>query len=134
MGLELVEQEISDWQKVKFISTGDGYYVMSFKGGGDGKRVQVIGRGSRPPYIMGLELVGHPISDWQKVKLISTDEKTNTIIHNAHEDWQAIIPKINQAKEKLKLLNASLTATPADKAAWDAHVGRSDCFNHGASN
>ncbi|MGV2387742.1 MAG UNVERIFIED_CONTAM: hypothetical protein LVR29_03540 [Microcystis novacekii LVE1205-3] len=46
MGLELVEQEISDWQKVKFISTGDGYYVMSFKGGGDGKTVRVIGRGS----------------------------------------------------------------------------------------
>jgi hypothetical protein len=119
MGLELVGQGISDWQKVKFISTGDGFYVMSFKAAGDGQRVQVIG-GS----YMGLELVGQGIGDWQKVKLISTGEQTNNNIALAYNAWQAKLEQLNQAKERLKLLNAALTATPADKAAWDARLAQ----------
>ncbi|TRU51722.1 MAG: LamG domain-containing protein [Microcystis aeruginosa Ma_QC_Ch_20071001_S25] len=118
-GLELVGQGINDWQKVKFISTGDGFYVMSFKEAGDGQRVQVIRRS-----YSGLELVGHGINDWQKVKLISTGEQTNNNIALAYNAWQAKLEQLNQAKERLKLLNAALTATPADKAAWDARLAQ----------
>ncbi|GDZ94994.1 hypothetical protein PA905_31740 [Planktothrix agardhii CCAP 1459/11A] len=119
IGLELVGQGINDWQKVKFISTGDGFYVMSFKAAGDGQRVQVIVRS-----YMGLELVGQGINDWQKVKFISTGEQTNNKIALAYNAWQAKLQQLNQAKEELKRLNAVLTATPADKAAWDARLAQ----------
>ena len=130
-GLELAGDEINDWQKVKFISTGDGFYVMSFKAAGDGQRVQVVG--GRIYYNaglgfemggMGLELVGHEINDWQKVKFISTGEQTNLNIALAYGPWQATLQQLKQAKEDLKRLNAVLTATPADKLAWDTRLAQ----------
>ncbi len=131
-GLELAGSEINDWQKVKFISTGDGFYVMSFKAAGDGQRVQVIGGriyynaglGFEMGMGMGLELVGHEINDWQKVKFISTGEQTNLNIALAYGAWQAKLQQLKQAKEDLKRLNAVLTATPADKLAWDTRLAQ----------
>jgi hypothetical protein len=92
---------------------------MSFKAAGDGQRVQVIGRS-----YMGLELVGQRISDWQKVKFISTGEQTNNNIALAYSAWQAKLQRLNQAKEELKRLNGVLIATPADKLAWDNRLAQ----------
>ncbi|MEY3868423.1 MAG: hypothetical protein RLZZ338_2314 [Cyanobacteriota bacterium] len=119
MSLELVGQGINDYQKVEFISTGDGFYLMFFKAGGDGQKVQVIDRG-----YMRLELVGQGINDYQKVKFTSTGEQTNNNIALAYNAWQAKLQQLNQAKEELKLLNAVLTATPADKLAWDTRLAQ----------
>jgi hypothetical protein len=117
--LELTGQPINTWQKVKFTPTGDGYYLLSFQAGGDGLRVQVIERN-----YLALEVTDQPINAWQKVKLISTGEQTNNNIGYAFEGWQLIVPVLNQAEEELKKLNAALTATPADKAAWDARLNQ----------
>ena len=104
---------------------------MSFKAAGDGQRVQVVG--GRIYYNaglgfemggMGLELVGHEINDWQKVKFISTGEQTNLNIALAYGPWQATLQQLKQAKEDLKRLNAVLTATPADKLAWDTRLAQ----------
>ncbi|MCF3609285.1 LamG domain-containing protein [Planktothrix agardhii 1033] len=132
MGLELVGHEINDWQKVKFISTGDGFYVMSFKPAVDVYRVQVVGGriyynaglGFEMGMGMGLELVGHEINDWQKVKFISTGEQTNLNIALAYGAWQAKLQQLKQANEDLKRLNASLIATLADKLAWDNRLAQ----------
>jgi len=130
MGLELVGHEINDWQKVKFISTGDGFYVMSFKPAVDVYRVQVVGgriyynAGLGFGMGMGLELVGHEINDWQKVKFISTGEQTNLNIALAYGAWQAQLQQLKQANEDLKRLNASLIATLADKLAWDNRLAQ----------
>jgi len=51
-----------------------------------------------------------------------TNQTSNDEIILAHQAWERKNQELNQAKGQLKLLNAALIATPADKAAWDARL------------
>ncbi|MFY7799534.1 MAG: LamG-like jellyroll fold domain-containing protein [Dolichospermum sp.] len=55
-------------------------------------------------------------------------QKTNQTINDkiilAREAWEKKLQELDQPKDRLKLLNAALIATPADKAAWDARLAQ----------
>jgi hypothetical protein len=61
---------------------------------------------------------------YHKWKFVSLGDQSNNNIPIAYQSWQAKLEQLNQAKERLKLLNAALIATPADKAAWDARLAQ----------
>ncbi|MCX7110746.1 MAG: LamG domain-containing protein [Proteobacteria bacterium] len=115
IGLELTSHPFNEWQKIKFNSTGDGFYVMSI----ENLSFQCVGRWG----CAGMELAGQPINALQQFKLtIQNNQQSNNNIPVAYEYWQNKIRELKQAQEELNRLRACLTATPADKAAWDARL------------
>ncbi|MGB8686527.1 MAG: LamG domain-containing protein, partial [Microcoleus sp.] len=70
-------------------------------------------------------MVLRPIGDedyYHNWQFVSLGTQSNNNIPFAYQDWQKKLQQLNQAKEQLKLLNAALIATSADKAAWDARL------------
>ena len=70
-------------------------------------------------------MVLRPIGDedyYHNWQFVSLGTQSNNNIPLAYQDWQKKLQQLNQAKEQLKLLNAALIATSADKAAWDARL------------
>jgi hypothetical protein len=56
------------------------------------------------------------------LKLEQSSERSNYNAGILYYAWQSKIQQLKQAQDELKLLNSSLTATSADKAAWDARL------------
>jgi len=105
----------------KFVSLGgDSYHIINLAY--PNYRLAPCGMsGSR------YNMVLRPIGDedyYHKWKFVSLGDQSNNNIPIAYQSWQAKIEQLNQAKERLKLLNAALIATPADKAAWDARLAQ----------
>ncbi|XWK86463.1 MAG: LamG-like jellyroll fold domain-containing protein [Phormidium sp.] len=72
-------------------------------------------------------MVLRPIGDedyYHNWAFVSLGTQTNNNIPLAYQDWQKKLQQLNQAKEELKLLNAALVATAADKAAWEARIAQ----------
>jgi len=72
-------------------------------------------------------MVLRPIGDedyYHNWQFVSLGTQSNNNIPLAYQDWQKKLQQLNQAKEQLKLLNAALTATATDKAAWDARLAQ----------
>ncbi|MGL4377792.1 MAG: LamG-like jellyroll fold domain-containing protein, partial [Microcoleaceae cyanobacterium] len=72
-------------------------------------------------------MVLRPIGDedyYHNWKFVSLGTQSNNNIPLAYQDWQKKLEQLNQAKEELKLLNAALVATAADKAAWEARIAQ----------
>jgi Concanavalin A-like lectin/glucanases superfamily len=72
-------------------------------------------------------MVLRPIGDedyYHNWQFVSLGTQSNNNIPLAYQEWQKKLQQLNQAKEQLKLLNAALTATATDKAAWDARLAQ----------
>jgi|JI9StandDraft_2_1071091.scaffolds.fasta_scaffold00668_6 Concanavalin A-like lectin/glucanases superfamily len=70
-------------------------------------------------------MVLRPIGDedyYHNWKFVSLGTQSNNNIPVAYQDWQKKLQELNQAKDELKVLNAALVATAADKAAWEARI------------
>ncbi|GCL50870.1 hypothetical protein NIES3804_24430 [Microcystis aeruginosa NIES-3804] len=61
---------------------------------------------------------------YHKWKFVSLGDQSNDNIPIAYKSWQAKNQQLKQAFLIALLLNAALTATPADKAAWDARLAQ----------
>ncbi|MFM6190656.1 LamG-like jellyroll fold domain-containing protein [Planktothrix sp.] len=107
------------YHRWKFVSLGgDSYHIINLAY--PNYRLAPCGMsGSR------YNMVLRPIGDedyYHKWKFVSLGDQSNNNVPIAYKSWQAKLEQLNQAKERLKLLNAALTATLADKAAWDARL------------
>ncbi|TRU37351.1 MAG: LamG domain-containing protein [Microcystis aeruginosa Ma_MB_F_20061100_S20D] len=60
----------------------------------------------------------HQYNKWQLIKC----EPSNTNIGRAKQNWEAKAAALKLANNDLETLRKALTATPADKAAWDARL------------
>jgi hypothetical protein len=109
------------YHKWKFVSLGgDSYHIINLAY--PNYRLAPCGfSGGR--YGMVLRPIGDE-DGYHKWKFVSLGDQSNNNIPIAYQSWQAKLEQLNQAKERLKLLNAALTATPADKAAWDARLAQ----------
>ncbi len=65
-------------------------------------------------YIVGLP-AWQPPDKWQLIKC----EPSNTNIDRAKQDWEAKTKELQLPSNELQRLQKILTATPADKLAWD---------------
>ena len=70
-------------------------------------------------YIVGVP-AWQPPDKWQLIKC----EPSNTNIDRAKKDWEVKTQELQLAKNDLQRLQKILTATPADKAAWDARLAQ----------
>ncbi|MBD2483494.1 LamG domain-containing protein [Planktothrix sp. FACHB-1365] len=67
-------------------------------------------------------LYGFSVQDqWQ---LIKGSVSNTSVIERAKRDWDAKAKQLSQAKEELALLKAGLSATAADKLAWDTRLAQ----------
>ena len=71
-------------------------------------------------YIVGVPAEVQPPDKWQLIKC----EPSNTNIDRAKKDWEVKTQELQLAKNDLQRLQKILTATPADKAAWDARLAQ----------
>ncbi|GCL55361.1 hypothetical protein NIES3806_27090 [Microcystis aeruginosa NIES-3806] len=66
-------------------------------------------------------IIGSPtVQKWQLIKC----EPSNTNIEQAKQNWEAKAAALKLANNDLETLRKALTATPADKAAWDARLAQ----------
>ena len=66
-------------------------------------------------------IIGSPtVQKWQLIKC----EPLNTNIEQAKQNWEAKAAALKLANNDLETLRKALTATPADKAAWDARLAQ----------
>ncbi|MGA8897311.1 MAG: LamG domain-containing protein [Planktothrix agardhii] len=108
------------YHKWKFVSLGDGSYHI-INPYYPNRRLAPCGFDG----VLHIILRSNGDEDhYHKWKFVSLGDQSNDNIPIAYKSWQAKNEQLKQAKERLKLLNAALIATPADKAAWDARLAQ----------
>ncbi len=119
VGLPAEVQPPDEWQ---FIHQGGDFYSIKCAPGvrnAHGPDFYIWAERSRG-YIVGVPAEVQPPDKWQLIKC----EPSNTNIDRAKKDWEVKTQELQLAKNDLQRLQKILTATPADKAAWDARLAQ----------
>jgi hypothetical protein len=119
VGLPANKQPPDEWQ---FIHQGGDFYSIKCAPGvrnAHGPDFYIWAERSRG-YIVGVPAEVQPPDKWQLIKC----EPSNTNIDRAKKDWEVKTQELQLAKNDLQRLQKILTATPADKAAWDARLAQ----------